>query len=73
MPAVKIIALGDRDPTFLTHRELDSAFDLMPVGFECSWTATDSREARDLESADGIWLLPGTPYRDDAAAYAAIE
>jgi CTP synthase (UTP-ammonia lyase) len=70
---VKILALGDRDPAFLTHRELDAVFGLMPAGVECSWTATDSQEARDLDSADGVWLLPGTPYRDDAAAYAAIE
>jgi CTP synthase (UTP-ammonia lyase) len=69
---VKILALGDRDPAFFTHRELDATFGLMPAGVECSWTATDSREARELESADGVWLLPGTPYRDDAAAYAAI-
>ena len=45
----------------------------MPDDVECGWTATDSREARDLGSADGVWLLPGTPYRDDAAAYAAID
>jgi CTP synthase (UTP-ammonia lyase) len=71
--AVKILALGDRDPAFVTHRELDAAFELMPAGVECSWTGTDTPQARDLESADGVWLLPGTPYRDDAAAYAAIE
>jgi CTP synthase (UTP-ammonia lyase) len=70
---VKILALGDRDPAFVTHRELDAAFELMPAGVECSWTGTDTPQARDLESADGVWLLPGTPYRDDAAAYAAIE
>lgn len=40
---------------------------------ECSWTPTDSPEARALESVDGVWLLPGTPYRDDEAAYAAID
>jgi CTP synthase (UTP-ammonia lyase) len=70
---MKILALGDRDPAFLTHRELDAAFALMPAGVDCSWTGTDIPEARDLDSADGVWLLPGTPYRDDTAAYAAIE
>lgn len=45
----------------------------MPDGVQCSWTPTHSREARELESVDGVWLLPGTPYRDDAAAYAAID
>ncbi len=70
---VKILALGDRDPAYLTHRELDAAFALMPDGVECSWTSTDSPGAHELESVDGVWLLPGTPYRDDAAAYAAID
>ena len=44
----------------------------MPVGVECEWTPTDSRQARQLDAVDGVWLLPGTPYRDDEAAYAAI-
>jgi CTP synthase (UTP-ammonia lyase) len=70
---VRILALGDRNPAYLTHRELDAAFSLMPDGVECSWTATDSPQARALESVDGVWLLPGTPYRDDAAAYGAID
>lgn len=70
---MKILALGDRDPAHLTHRELDAAFALMPDDVECSWTATDSPQARELESVDGVWLLPGTPYRDDEAAYAAID
>lgn len=70
---MRILALGDRDPAHLTHRELDATFALMPECVECAWTATDSREAREVESAAGVWLLPGTPYRDDSAAYDAID
>jgi CTP synthase (UTP-ammonia lyase) len=70
---VRILALGDRAAEHLTHRELDAAFALMPADVECGWTPTDGAEARDLGAADGVWLLPGTPYRDDDAAYAAIE
>jgi CTP synthase (UTP-ammonia lyase) len=69
---MRILALGDRDVAHLTHRELDAAFALMPDGVQCEWTATDSRQARELDVADAVWLLPGTPYRDDEAAYAAI-
>jgi CTP synthase (UTP-ammonia lyase) len=65
---MRIVALGDRDPQFLTHREVDATLPLL----DAAWTATDSAEARDLADADGVWLLPGTPYRDDAAAYAAV-
>src|ERR1700753_420497 len=71
--SLKIFAIGDRDPAHLTHRELDAAFTLMPPGVDCGWIATDSREARDLTSAGGVWLLPGTPYRDDRMAYDAID
>jgi CTP synthase (UTP-ammonia lyase) len=70
---MKILALGDRDSAHLTHRALDAAFALMPSDVECDWTATDSHGARDPDRADGIWLLPGSPYRDDTAAYAAID
>jgi CTP synthase (UTP-ammonia lyase) len=35
--------------------------------------ATDSATARDLQDAAGVWLLPGSTYRDDSAAYAAIR
>jgi CTP synthase (UTP-ammonia lyase) len=70
---MRIVALGDRDPSFLTHREIDVALGLLPEGCEGSWVATDSEQACDLTGADGIWLLPGTPYRDDRAAFAAID
>jgi CTP synthase (UTP-ammonia lyase) len=70
---MRIVALGDRDPSFLTHREIDATLALMADELDCSWVATDSVAARDLDGVDGIWLLPGTPYRDDGAAYAAIR
>ncbi len=69
---MNVLAVGDRDPSFLTHREVDAALRLMPADCECSWTATDSAAARELGAVDAVWLLPGTPYRDDAAAYAAV-
>lgn len=69
-----IVALGDRDTAFLTHREVDAALALLPAGACAGWTATDSPSARrELEVASGVWLLPGTPYRDAGAAFAAIR
>jgi CTP synthase (UTP-ammonia lyase) len=70
---VRIVVLGDRDPRFLTHRELDAALALFPEGARAGWTRTDERAARRLDDAWGVWLVPGSPYRDDAAAYAAIR
>ncbi len=66
-----ILALGDRDPGYLTHREVDAALALFPAGTD--WVGTSSSTARDLDGCSGIWLLPGTPYRDADAALAAIR
>jgi len=68
-----ILALGDRDPGYLTHREIDAALELFPPAAGARWVATDSTEARDLAAASGVWLLPGTPYRAADAAFEAIR
>jgi CTP synthase (UTP-ammonia lyase) len=66
----RIAALGDRDTGYLTHREIDAAIGLAPAGVEISWLpSTDAQ----LDGFDGVWVLPGTPYRDDAAVDAAIR
>ena len=69
----RLAAIGDRDPQYLTHREIDAALELVPADVEAGWVATDSAEARELDGAAAVWLLPGTPYRDEDAAFAAIE
>jgi len=71
MPAT-VIALGDRDERHLTHRELDATLALIGDGIACDWVATDSAAATALDGVDGVWLVPGSPYRDDDAAYSAI-
>jgi CTP synthase (UTP-ammonia lyase) len=68
-----IAGLGDRDPAYLTHREIDAAMRLAPEGVEIRWVATDSEEAHEIAAFDGVWVLPGTPYRDDEVAYEAIR
>jgi CTP synthase (UTP-ammonia lyase) len=68
-----IVALGDRDPGYLTHREIDAALELFPPSTGAHWVATAGDKARDLGAASGIWLLPGTPYRDPDTAFAAIR
>jgi CTP synthase (UTP-ammonia lyase) len=71
MPAIAVV--GDRDPSYLTHRELDAALALMPEGVEARWVATDGPDASRLERFDALWIVPGTPYRDDRPVFAAIE
>ncbi len=68
-----VVLLGDRNPEFLTHRELDAALGLFPAHVRGRWVGTDSREAAEVSNADGLWVVSGSPYRDDDAVYAAIE
>ncbi|MFZ1994473.1 MAG: gamma-glutamyl-gamma-aminobutyrate hydrolase family protein [Solirubrobacteraceae bacterium] len=70
---MKLIALGDRDPAHLTHREIDATLALLSAEVDCRWVPTDSTPAAQLDGVQGVWLLPGTPYRDDDAARAAIH
>lgn len=69
----EIVLLGDRDPRFVTHRELDAAIELFPPGVRGRWMATDAADAAGSLNADALWVVSGGPYRDDDVVYAAIE
>jgi CTP synthase (UTP-ammonia lyase) len=68
-----LFILGDRNSDFVTHRELDAAIELLPSSIRAHWVDTNSPEARTSKDADGLWVVSGSPYRDDAAVYGAIE
>jgi CTP synthase (UTP-ammonia lyase) len=70
MPRIAI--LGDRNLDYVTHRELDAALGQFPGWADAAWVGTDGDVAAALDAADGVWVAPGTPYRDDEAVYAAI-
>ena len=66
-PSRRVALLGDRSG-HRSHRELDALRPTLPVGTE--WVATDS--GFDVAAYDGVWLVPGSPYADDAAVLAAL-
>jgi len=68
----EIVLLGDRNTGFLTHRELDAAITRLPDGVHAHWVGTDTPEAMCTSGADAIWVVPGSPYRNDAVVYSAI-
>jgi CTP synthase (UTP-ammonia lyase) len=68
-----IFVLGDHDDTSQTHRELDAAIELLPSGVRARWIGTDSPDAERTSRADAVWVVPGSPYRNDVAVYAAIR
>lgn len=64
--------LGDLDLSKPTHRELQAAVAMLPAGIDAQWLASDSPGAQALDALDGLWVIPGSPYSDDAAVDAAI-
>jgi hypothetical protein len=67
-----IFVLGHHDADSVTHRELDAAIGLLPSGVKARWVGTDTPDAARTSKADAVWVVPGSPYRDDAAVYSAI-
>jgi CTP synthase (UTP-ammonia lyase) len=71
--SVTIALVGDRQPAHVSHRELDAVRGQLGEGVVAEWVATDSDRVRELGEVDGIWLVPGSPYADDSAAYEAVR
>jgi CTP synthase (UTP-ammonia lyase) len=70
--SVTVALVGDRQPSHASHRELDAVRGQLGEGVVADWVATDGDRVRELGEFDGIWLVPGSPYASDAAAYAAV-
>lgn len=70
---VRIALIGDRKLSHPSHRELDAVRGMLGEDVCAEWAATDSDRAKDLDEFDGIWVVPGSPYADDDAAYDAVQ
>jgi CTP synthase (UTP-ammonia lyase) len=70
--STRIALVGDENPGYPSHRELNAVRLQLGDDVESVWVPTDGHQVRDLELFDGVWLVPGSPYADDSAAYAAV-
>jgi CTP synthase (UTP-ammonia lyase) len=68
-----IAVVGDRDTSLPTHRGLDAAIERMPAAVKARWVGSDELSPGLLDGVDGVWLAPGTPYRDDDAVFALLR
>lgn len=73
-PLRRVAVLGDRRD-HPSHRELDALLPMLREhGVDAAWVPTRGADPTALVTAyDGVWLVPGSPYDDDAAVYAAIR
>jgi len=70
---VRIAIVGDENAALPSHREINAVRGMLGDESFTEWLATDGPRVADLAGFDGIWLVPGSPYADDAAAYAAVR
>lgn len=75
---VDIALVGDRNESIVAHRAIPAALRLaaetldVDVAFE--WVATDTiHDTSALRRFDGLWCVPGSPYRSMEGALLAIE
>ncbi len=69
---MRIALVGDRNEHYPSHREVDAVIPMLGDEVSAEWVATDGDRVGDLRGFDAVWLMPGSPYRDDDAAYGAI-
>jgi len=78
MQPLRIGLIGDYDERVVAHhaipRALGFAAAVCEVDVDVAWIGTDAvGDANDLARLDGVWCVPGSPYRDMDGALAAIR
>jgi CTP synthase (UTP-ammonia lyase) len=68
-----LAVVGDRDARYETHRGIDRVLGSLPAGLVGRWHSTDELEPAEIASADGVWIAPGSPYRDRDAVLQVIR
>ena len=77
-PHVRIALIGDYDPQITAHQAIPQALEMAAAATEVEltyqWLGTDTLNAdAQLEGFDGIWCVPGSPYRHLDGALLAIR
>ncbi|AUY52224.1 hypothetical protein [Streptomyces sp. CB01881] len=74
----RIALVGDRSPAVRSHARIPGLLDALATRdqlvLDAYWIPTeDAGSATALDGFDAIWLLPGSPYRSEAGAVAAVR
>ncbi|GLW72069.1 hypothetical protein Kpho02_43680 [Kitasatospora phosalacinea] len=73
----RIALVGDRSPHVPAHRQGPRMLAALAAeggpDVEPYWIGTQEVDAEELAGFDGVWLVPGSPYRSEAGAVAAAR
>lgn len=72
----RIALIADRSPAVRAHQRVPALLDELRgahgLDLEAYWVPTDQAQ-EGVGGFDGVWVLPGSPYRSEAGALAAIR
>jgi len=73
----RVALVGDRSPHVRSHTRIPRLLDVLReqhgLALDAYWVPTEEAEDTDLARFDGVWLLPGSPYRSEAGALYAVR
>jgi CTP synthase (UTP-ammonia lyase) len=77
-PSPRLALVGDRSPAIQAHRKIPALVDALATvaspAIEVYWLhSTDIATADDAAGFDGIWVVPGSPYRSTDGVLAAVR
>src|ERR1700761_1837867 len=74
---IRIAMVGDRSANVRAHARLPRLLDALReqdgLDLDAYWIATPDVDEAALAGFDGVWLVPGSPYRSEAGAVAAAR
>ncbi|MEV5612665.1 hypothetical protein [Streptomyces sp. NPDC052225] len=77
-PPARIALVADRSPHVVSHTRVPLLLDALAgregLALDAYWIPTEDAERPDaVRDFDAVWVLPGSPYRSEAGALAAIR
>ncbi|MEV8522777.1 MULTISPECIES: CTP synthase C-terminal region-related (seleno)protein [unclassified Streptomyces] len=77
MTTTRIALVGDRSPDVRSHTRvpllLEALRDREGLDLDAYWIPTEEAETHGVGGFDAVWVLPGSPYRSEAGALAAVR
>ena len=77
MKAASVALVADRSAQVRSHQRIPHLVQALRaddgIALDVRWVGTDEVADARLDSYDGIWLLPGSPYRSEAGALLAAR
>jgi CTP synthase (UTP-ammonia lyase) len=75
--ATRLALVGDRSPHVRSHVRIPALLAALRardhIDLDAYWIPTDEADEPTIAGFDGVWLLPGSPYRSESGAVTAVR